>query len=54
MTMKQVKSLLISGWIVIGAFFGLFLLWAAIAKVESASISPGTIIVESTKKSIHI
>jgi HlyD family secretion protein/epimerase transport system membrane fusion protein len=41
------------GWIVIGVLFGGFGTWASIAPLTSAAIAPGTVVVDSNRKSVQ-
>lgn len=44
---------LIAGAITIGVFLGTFLIWGFLASLDSAAIAPGTIIVDSHRKTIQ-
>ncbi|MGH6913769.1 MAG: HlyD family type I secretion periplasmic adaptor subunit, partial [Geminicoccales bacterium] len=41
------------GWVVIGISFGGFGTWAALAPLSSATIAPGTVVVDSNRKSVQ-
>jgi HlyD family type I secretion membrane fusion protein len=41
------------GWIVIGVLFGGFGTWASVAPLTSAAIAPGTVVVDSNRKSVQ-
>jgi HlyD family type I secretion membrane fusion protein len=41
------------GWITIGILFGGFGTWASIAPLTSAAIAPGTVVVDSNRKSVQ-
>jgi HlyD family type I secretion membrane fusion protein len=41
------------GWIVIGVLFGGFGTWAVLAPLSSAAIAPGTVVVDSNRKSVQ-
>jgi HlyD family type I secretion membrane fusion protein len=41
------------GWIVIGILFGGFGTWASVAPLTSAAIAPGTVVVDSNRKSVQ-
>jgi HlyD family type I secretion membrane fusion protein len=41
------------GWIIIGILFGGFGTWASIAPLTSAAIAPGTVVVDSNRKSVQ-
>jgi len=41
------------GWIVIGLLFGGFGTWASMAPLTSAAIAPGTVVVDSNRKSVQ-
>jgi HlyD family type I secretion membrane fusion protein len=41
------------GWIVVGVLFGGFGTWAGIAPLTSAAIAPGTVVVDSSRKSVQ-
>ena len=43
----------ISGLIIIAVFFGGFMGWAAFAPLGSAAIAPGTVIVETNRKTVQ-
>jgi HlyD family type I secretion membrane fusion protein len=47
------KRTLIFGWIVIGILFGGFGTWAGVAPLSSAAIAPGTVVVDSNRKSVQ-
>jgi HlyD family type I secretion membrane fusion protein len=47
------KRTLLFGWIVIGILFGGFGTWAGIAPLSSAAIAPGTVVVDSNRKSVQ-
>jgi HlyD family type I secretion membrane fusion protein len=47
------KRTLAFGWIVIGITFGGFGTWAAVAPLSSAAIAPGTVVVDSNRKSVQ-
>jgi len=47
------KRTLIVGWIVIGILFGGFGTWAGLAPLSSAAIAPGTVVVDSNRKSVQ-
>jgi HlyD family type I secretion membrane fusion protein len=42
-----------AGWIVIGVLFGGFGTWASVAPLTSAAIAPGTVVVDSNRKSVQ-
>jgi HlyD family secretion protein/epimerase transport system membrane fusion protein len=41
------------GWIVVGLLFGGFGTWASLAPLSSAAIAPGTVVVDSNRKSVQ-
>jgi HlyD family type I secretion membrane fusion protein len=41
------------GWIIIGILFGGFGTWASMAPLSSAAIAPGTVVVDSNRKSVQ-
>jgi HlyD family type I secretion membrane fusion protein len=41
------------GWIIIGILFGGFGTWASMAPLSSAAIAPGTVVVDSSRKSVQ-
>ena len=47
------RSIVILGWIVIGAFFGVFGLWSLIAPLNGAVVANGFLKVETNKKSVQ-
>ena len=47
------KQTIAFGWIVIGILFGGFGTWAGIAPLSSAAIAPGTVVVDSNRKSVQ-
>lgn len=47
------KRTLAFGWIVIGITFGGLGTWAAVAPLSSAAIAPGTVVVDSNRKSVQ-
>jgi HlyD family type I secretion membrane fusion protein len=44
---------LVFGWIVIGILFGGFGTWASVAPLTSAAIAPGTVVVDTNRKSVQ-
>jgi HlyD family type I secretion membrane fusion protein len=47
------RRTLVVGWAVIGILFGGFGTWAALAPLSSAAIAPGTVVVDSSRKSVQ-
>jgi HlyD family type I secretion membrane fusion protein len=47
------RRVLLWGWLVIAGVFGGFGAWAASAHVSSAAIAPGTVVVDSNRKSVQ-
>lgn len=47
------KRTIAFGWIVIGILFGGFGTWAGVAPLSSAAIAPGTVVVDSNRKSVQ-
>ncbi|MGH6944737.1 MAG: HlyD family type I secretion periplasmic adaptor subunit, partial [Geminicoccaceae bacterium] len=47
------KRTMIFGWSVIGVLFGGFGSWASLAPLSSAAIAPGTVVVDSSRKSVQ-
>jgi HlyD family secretion protein/epimerase transport system membrane fusion protein len=47
------KRTLVFGWVVIGILFGGFGTWAGVAPLSSAAIAPGTVVVDSNRKSVQ-
>jgi HlyD family secretion protein/epimerase transport system membrane fusion protein len=50
---RSSRRLILVGFLVIAVFFGGFGAWAAVARLESAAIAPGVVIVQSNKKSVQ-
>lgn len=49
----NIRPVVVAGFTVIALFFGLFGAWAALAPIDSAAIAPGTVIVETSRKTIQ-
>jgi HlyD family type I secretion membrane fusion protein len=47
------RRTLVVGWAVIGILFGGFGTWGALAPLSSAAIAPGTVVVDSNRKSVQ-
>lgn len=47
------RRTLVVGWAVIGILFGGFGTWAGLAPLSSAAIAPGTVVVDSNRKSVQ-
>ncbi len=51
--LPRVRTLLVAGGLVMGVFFGCFLLWSVLAPLHSAAVAPGVIQVQSYRKTIQ-
>jgi HlyD family type I secretion membrane fusion protein len=49
----ECRRALVAGWTVIGILFGGFGTWAGLAPLSSAAIAPGTVVVDSSRKSVQ-
>lgn len=47
------KRTIVFGWTIIGLVFGGFGTWASLAPLSSAAIAPGTVVVDSSRKSLQ-
>ncbi len=50
---SETRGLVLAGFLVIGATFGGFGGWAAVAPIDSAAIAPGSLVVESQRKVVQ-